>query len=131
MQTGPGLSSASRLRDRLGCQDAALRDVLATLEARDELRATGGAARSPQRHYVPTDAMRLYVTGAAGATAEEVLCRGDVAGRSGESVREEVPPPLAATSSRVQAPTHARGKKYSKPPVPAVLGVFGDSADTA
>lgn len=134
LDCGPGVSSAARLRDRLNCQDAALRAALDTLEHRGEVRPVG-TRTSPTHHYVPTPALSLYLTqgeGAGGSAAE--------GGRSGESPREEVAPtgdtPAPHTSSAVHAPTRARGKKSGRGAAPgaadatppAVLGEYGDGA---
>ena len=112
METGPGLSSASKLRGRLSCNNSLLLDVLARLEARGEV-LTVGVGRSPQRHYVPTASARLYVSGARfGTSAEEVAppCEGAAEEARG-GTREDVAPLARPTSSGVHTPTYALRKK--------------------
>lgn len=104
---GPGISSANRLRADLSCQQAALADVLRKLELRGEVKFVG-ARRSPKAHYVPTEAMRLYVSGSPQVDGNS----GDEVGRSDRAKSDATSGESAATSSPLQGGTPALGKKY-------------------
>lgn len=127
METGPGLSSASKLRGRLSCNNSLLLDVLARLEARGEV-LTVGVGRSPQRHYVPTASARLYVSGARfGTSAEEVAppCEGAAEEARGERGKmlprspaqhlpECIPPPMHSGRSSGMRTRHPTGPRVEK-----------------
>ena len=101
-EPGTGRTSAAAIAKELRARDASVADVVRTLIDRGELRYTGTGGK---RYLEPTSSMSLYTGSGAEAS-----------GRAGERMREEEESTGDSTSSRVQTPMIALGKRYSPAP---------------